>query len=219
MPGKTDSGAPDFDPAFRERLEELFRWRRDVRRFKTDPLEEGLLDKILEIACLYSPSVGNSQPWRFVKVGDQKRRAAVRDDFEARNREALDHYQGEKAQIYASLKLSGLDRAPVHIAVFADTATERGAGLGQATMPETLKYSAANAIYTFWLAARAYGIGVGWVSIIDPNKVAALMDVPETWEVMGYLCVGYPEEENETPELVRHGWQDRAELEAFIFER
>lgn len=211
--------APDFDQTFRQRLEQLFQWRRDVRRFRTEPLEAGLLDKILTIACLYSPSVGNSQPWRFVKVDNPERRAAVRHDFERRNREALENYQGEKARLYASLKLSGLDQAPVHLAVFADTATERGAGLGQSTMPETLKYSAANAIYTFWLAARAYGVGVGWVSIIDPTHVAALMDVPEDWEIMGYLCVGYPEEENEIPELVRHGWQNRAELESFIFER
>ncbi|MCW9034353.1 MAG: 5,6-dimethylbenzimidazole synthase [Rhodospirillales bacterium] len=213
------STAPDFDEAFKDKLEDLFRWRRDVRKFKTDPLPVDLVDKILSIACVYSPSVGNSQPWRFVKVNDPKRRAAVKENFEIQNREALDNYQGEKAKLYASLKLAGLDQAPVHIAVFADTQTERGAGLGQSTMPETLKYSAANAIYTFWLAARAYGVGVGWVSIVDPKMVADLMDTPPEWEFMGYLCVGYPEEENQTPELVRHGWQERGELEAFIFER
>ncbi len=213
------SNSPDFDAVFQDKLEDLFRWRRDVRQFKTDKISPELVDKILSIACLYSPSVGNSQPWRFVKVNDPKRRAAVRNNFEAQNQEALNNYQGEKAKLYATLKLSGLDKAPVHMAVFADTETERGAGLGQSTMPETLKYSAANAIYTFWLAARAHGVGVGWVSIVDPKTVCALMDVPKNWTFMGYLCIGYPVEENQTPELVRHGWQERGELDAFIFER
>jgi len=213
------STPPIFTPDFLERLEDLFIWRRDVRHFKNDVIDPELVDKLLKLTCLHSPSVGNSQPWRYVKVNDPKRRASVTEDFVIQNQQALDNYHGDKARLYASLKLAGLNDAPLHIAVFSDTETGRGAGLGQATMPETLKYSVANSIYTFWLAARAYGLGVGWVSIIDPSKVTALMDVPKNWELIGYLCVGYPEEQNESPELVRLGWQDQGDLASFIFER
>jgi len=217
--GSILSTPPIFDADFLERLEDLFIWRRDVRHFKTDTIDEELLEKLLKVTCLHSPSVGNSQPWRYVKITDPVRRDKVKKDFEAQNQQALENYHGDKARLYASLKLAGLTDAPVHLAVFADIETERGAGLGQATMPETLKYSVANSIYTFWLAARAYGVGVGWVSIIDPPSVTKILDVPENWELIGYLCVGYPKEENETPELLRVGWQDQGAFDTFIFER
>lgn len=104
--------APDFDAAFRERLVELFRWRRDVRRFRTDPLADGVLDALIDAACL-APSVGFSQPWRFVAVDAPERRAAVRESFAACNEAALAGYGGERAALYARLKLEGLTDAPV----------------------------------------------------------------------------------------------------------
>lgn len=210
---------PVFDKKFQARLDDLFRWRRDVRRFKEAPLVHGQLDRLLETAML-APSVGNSQPWRFVKVFDPKRREAIRDNFEACNQEALKEYDGEKAETYASLKLSGLDKAPAHIAVFCDTQTKVGLGLGQKTMPETLKYSVVSAIQTLWLAARAEGVGLGWVSIIDPEFVKQALDVHEpSWDLVAYLCIGYPEEEHIDPELIRHGWQDRLPFDETVLER
>ena len=210
---------PDFDQKFCDQLEELFKWRRDVRRFKTDALPKGTLNTLLETATL-APSVGNSQPWRFVKVLDQARRKAVRDNFEACNRDALKDYDGEKAETYASLKLSGLDRAPAHIAVFCDTKTKVGLGLGQKTMPETLKYSVVSSIQTLWLSARAKGIGLGWVSIIEPDTIKKILDIDqENWDLVAYLCIGYPEEEHDVPELVRNGWQDRLPLQEMVIER
>jgi 5,6-dimethylbenzimidazole synthase len=197
---------PDFDEDFRARLEQLFRWRRDVRRFRTDPIDPGVIERLVEIAGL-SPSVGYSRPWRFVRVDDPGRRAAVRHAFEHSNAEALAGYSGERAQLYAGLKLSGLDDAPVHLAVFNDDATERGHGLGRRTMPETLCYSTVTAVYTFWLAARAHGIGAGWVSILDPAAVKAALDVPESWKLVAYLCVGHPVEVHADPELERRGWE------------
>ena len=210
--------SPHFDAHFRDQLEALFRWRRDVRRFRTDPVAPGLLDRLIGLAAL-APSVGNSQPWRFVKVDDDARRVAVRRNFEAANRDALAAYRGERARLYARLKLAGLDRAPVHLAVFVDAATPLGAGLGCRTMPETLAYSTVGAVHGLWLAARAYGVGVGWVSILDPEAVQDVLDVPEDWSLVAYLCLGYPEEEHPDPELERHGWQRRVDISESIVQR
>ncbi len=212
------AGAPEFDAAFRARLLDLFRWRRDVRRFRGDPLPPGAMDDLLAQAAL-APSVGNSQPWRFVLVGDTDRRQAVKVDFEAANADALKGYSGDRARAYAGLKLAGLDQAPVQLAVYADMETARGHGLGQKTMPEMLPYSVVAAVNTFWLAARARGIGVGWVSILHPDRIAEILDLPADWRLVAYLCVGYPEEEHIDPELVRAAWQDRADPADFIVRR
>ncbi|WP_419799120.1 MAG: 5,6-dimethylbenzimidazole synthase [Terasakiella sp.] len=210
---------PVFDKEFCGKLDDLFRWRRDVRRFKTNLLPQGMLDELLETATL-APSVGNSQPWRFVVVEDRIRREKVRDNFEACNRDALQDYQGKEAENYASLKLSGLDRAPAHIAVFCDTQTDIGKGLGQKTMPETLKYSVVSSIQTLWLSARAKGVGLGWVSIVEPETIKGILDIDEpSWDLVAYLCIGYPEEEHEIPELVRCGWQDRLPLSQTVIRR
>ena len=217
-PPSNDPAPPVFDAAFVETFERLLVWRRDVRRFRTDPLPDGLVEDLLSLAML-SPSVGNAQPWRWVIVEDPARRAAVRANFEARNAEALAGYSGDKAKLYAGLKLAGLDNAPVHLAAFADVDTERGAGLGRQTMPEMLAYSAVGAVQTLWLAARAQGIGLGWVSILDPDQVSETLDVPDDWRLIGYLCLGYPEEEHTDPELQRAGWEARAAAETFIHRR
>jgi 5,6-dimethylbenzimidazole synthase len=203
-----NSPAPVFDDAFRSRLLDLISWRRDVRRFRRTPLAEGTLERLIECACL-APSVGLSQPWRFVIIEDAQRRAAIRASFESCNADALRAQAPERAARYARLKLAGLDDAPVHIAVFADRETAQGHGLGRLTMPETIDYSVVMAIHTFWLAARVEGIGVGWVSILDPARIAAILDVPAEWTFIGYLCVGYPSEEHDTPALEREGWENR----------
>jgi 5,6-dimethylbenzimidazole synthase len=218
MPDHPPPALSRFDAAFQNSLADLFRWRRDVRRFRAEPLDEKIVDELLALAAL-APSVGNSQPWRFVKVKSPALRAEVRANFERCNRCALDSYEGERARLYASLKLAGLDNAPVHIAVFADEAAAEGYGLGRATMPETLAYSAVMAISTFWLAARARGIGVGWVSILDPTAIARALDAPPSWRLIAYLCVGWPEEEHLDPELVRAGWQERLDPRRFISEK
>lgn len=210
--------APVFDPAFRAKLEALLRWRRDVRRFRRDPVPAELVDLLLRLAAL-APSVGNAQPWRFVKVDDPARRAAVRANFEACNRDALAAYQGERAALYAGLKLAGLDAAPVQLAVYADAATATGAGLGRRTMPETLAYSVVCAVHALWLVARAHGLGLGWVSIVDPEELGRVLAVPGAWRLVAYLCLGYPEEDHLDPELERHGWQERLGWERCIVQR
>ncbi|WP_045370133.1 5,6-dimethylbenzimidazole synthase [Methyloceanibacter caenitepidi] len=209
---------PDFNGAFRAKLYDLLRWRRDVRRFKRDPLPEGMIDRLLGLACL-APSVGLSEPWRFVLVEDPARRAAIRANFEACNAEALSMQSPDRAALYARLKLQGMDEAPVQIAVYADRETVQGYGLGRMTMPETIDYSVVTAVHTFWLAARAEGIGVGWVSIIDPAGVTTALDVPEEWIFIGYLCVGYPQVEDDTPTLQRAGWEHRHATDEVILRR
>lgn len=212
------SQPPIFDDAFKKKLTDLFVWRRDVRRFRTTPLQEGVLDDLLKEATL-APSVGNSQPWRFVKVTSQDKRQKIRDNFERCNVQAMQDFDGEQARIYAQLKLSGMDRAPEQVAVFCDSHTQTGKGLGQKTMPETLRYSVVSAIQTLWLSARARGVGLGWVSIIDPAFVKETLDIPNDWDFVAYLCIGYPEEEHDDPELIRHGWQDRLPLSEMVLER
>jgi len=201
-------GPPEFDAAFRERLYDLLKWRRDVRRFKRLALPLETVERLISIACL-SPSVGLSEPWRFVLVEDASRRAAIRACFEACNREALEMQTPDRAALYARLKLAGLDDAPCQIAVFSDRSTAQGKGLGRLTMPETLDYSVAIAVHTFWLAARAEGLGVGWVSILDPARIASILDVPRDWVFIGHLCVGHPVKEDDTPALEREGWEHR----------
>lgn len=210
---------PVFDEAFRAKLTELMVWRRDVRRFiPHKPVSRDLVAKLLETAAL-APSVGNSQPWRFVLVEDADRRAKVVANFERANKDALGDYSGEKARLYAGLKLAGLKEAPVHLAVFADEGTGQGHGLGRRTMPEMLDYSAVMAVYGFWLAARAVGLGAGWVSIFEPDALTRDLDVPDDWKLVAYLCVGWPEEEQATPELERAGWEHRRSVDEQIIKR
>jgi 5,6-dimethylbenzimidazole synthase len=203
---ETHTDTPRFDEVFRGALDTLLLWRRDVRRFETTPLEPGIIERLIERACL-APSVGYSQPWRFVLVESPEMRAAIRANFVACNREALAEYSGDRARRYAELKLAGLDDAPVQLAVFADKSTEAGLGLGRRTMPEMLHYSVVTAVHTLWLVARAWGIGVGWVSILDPVAVRDSLAVPGSWDLVAYLCLGLPEAESPTPELARAGWQ------------
>lgn len=212
------SAAPQFDAAFRARLRDLFCWRRDVRRFRTDALPSGLLERLIEVACM-APSVGLSQPWRFVVVDDPDRRQKVIENFESCNDAALKDYSGDLHTRYAALKLAGLREAPCHLAVFADRSTTLGHGLGRRTMPEMADYSVVTAIFSMWLAARTEGIGVGWVSILDPAVMAGILEIPATWRFIGYFCLGYPQAQDDSPELERAGWEARQPIGDFIFRR
>lgn len=209
---------PDFDDAFRARLRELFLWRRDVRRFRTDALPPGAVDRLIETACA-APSVGLSQPWRFVLVDDPGRRAAIRAVYQGCNEAALASYAGPDAERYARLKLAGLDDAPCQIAAFVDRETDIGRGLGRRTMPETADYSVVAAISMMWLAARAEGIGLGWVSIVDPARLAEILAVPAGWRLIGYFCLGYPASDSDTPELERAGWEHRRPAAEMVLRR
>jgi 5,6-dimethylbenzimidazole synthase len=216
--GELTAGPPAFDQDFRDRFHALLGWRRDVRRFLDTSLDRALVETLLAEAHM-APSVGNSQPWRFVLVEEETRREAVRASFRKANADALAAYHGERASLYAQLKLEGLSVAPVQLAVFCDEATRQGEGLGRRSMPEMLAYSCVCAVNTLWLSARVRGIGLGWVSILDPAEVTRLLDVPSDWRLVAYLCLGHPQEEHADPELERTGWEARHGLGERIFRR
>ena len=207
-----------FDEEFGAGLVRLLRWRRDVRSFRREALPRNTLERLVEFACL-APSVGLSQPWRFVEVESPSRRQAVRANFERSNAEALRCQSGERAALYARLKLSGLDDAPCQFAVFADRSTRQGHGLGRLTMPETIDYSAVMAVHTLWLVARSEGIGLGWVSILDPAAVASDLDVPAAWTFIGYFCMGYADRADDVPVLERQGWESRCDPPSTLLRR
>ena len=212
---------PSFPPDTRDALLDLLTWRRDIRAFRRDPLPEGSIERLVATACL-APSVGLSEPWRFVVVDQPDRRQAVRQNFEAANAAALAHQAPARQAAYARLKLAGLDDAPVQIAVFCDPGEEsepQGHTLGRRTMPATLDHSVAISIHTLWLAARLEGIGLGWVSILDPEPLGALLDVPADWRFIGYLCLGYPVAEDDVPALQRAGWETRRDPSGRILRR
>lgn len=216
--GDAADAAPHFDDRFYAEFLTLLRWRRDVRGFDPRPVPDDELALALA-ACDLAPSVGNSQPWRFVSVGDPARRAAVKQSFRRCNAAALACQPDDRAGLYARLKLEGLDAAPVHLAVFCDEATTQGHGLGIRTMREMLRYSVVTAIHNFWLAARCRGLGVGWVSILEPEVVTTALDVPADWQLVAYLCVGYPRAPDDVPELEREGWQARSDGRGRLVQR
>ena len=207
-----------FDDAFRVRLRDLLVWRRDVRRFRRDPLPSGTLESLIELACL-APSVGLSQPWRFVIVDDDATRTAIRDNFARCNADALNAQNRERAARYAQLKLAGMEEAPAIWRFSPIARPTQGHGLGRLTMPEMIEYSAVTAVHTIWLAARAQGIGMGWVSILDPAIVAKLLGIPAEWKFIGYFCLGYPECDDTVPELQQMGWEERRLPASVIIKR
>jgi len=209
---------PVFDDDFRAQLGELFRWRRDVRRFRATPVSTAQRDALFDVAAL-APSVGLSQPWRFVTVDDPDRRAAVRANFERCNAEALAAQDPALSANYAKLKLAGLDEAPCHFALFCDPAPGQGHGLGRRTMPETTTYSAVMALHSLWLACQAEGLGLGWISILNVSGIYSALDIPSDWTFIGYFCLGYPQAQCDIPELERLGWEQRRPAKVNILRR
>ncbi|WP_209506117.1 MULTISPECIES: 5,6-dimethylbenzimidazole synthase [unclassified Ruegeria] len=199
-----------FTDAFRTQFDLLLRLRRDVRRFRGDAVDEAVLARCLD-AFRLAPSVGLSEPWRVIRVESAAARAAALRNFQTANDDALAGYSGDRAQLYSRLKLSGMQEAPVQLAVFCDDSTDKGMGLGAGSMPEMRRYSVVSAITLFWLALRAEGLGLGWVSILDPEQMARDLDVPDNWRLIGYFCVGWPEQVSNTPELEQVGWENRAD--------
>lgn len=168
----------------------------------------------------FAPSVGNAQPWRFVRLRSPGIQDALAVHVDEQSALAAERYAGQaRHEQYLSLKLHGLREAPALIAVFCDGRPEAGHGLGIATMPEMLRYSCVLAIHNLWLAARLRGIGMGWVSILDPETVHAMLDLPVHWSLIAVLCIGYPAQESDIPELEQRGWQSREPLAERVLER
>lgn len=193
------------------------RERRDVRTgFLPEPIPEELLCRLLN-AAHQGPSVGLMQPWRFIVIRSEEVRKAVHGVFTAASRAASETYSSERAELYSTLKLEGILSAPQNICVVCDPDNPKGHRLGRHTMPETAVYSVVCAIQNLWLAARAEGIGVGWVSIFDPESLRTVLCIPSTLVPVAYLCVGYVDSFASYPELERAGWERRSPLEDVLY--
>lgn len=200
-----------FSETDSERLLNIMRWRRDVRHFLPTPLPNEVISKLHEAFAL-APSVGNSRPWRVVSVTSLAIRDQILQNHSAANLDASNDYiDGQKEQ-YQNLKLAGLRDAPLQLAIFTDPDPKTGHGLGRKTMPETLTYSTITAIHQLWLVARSINIGVGWVSILKPQEMNAILNVDPSWQFTAYLCIGQDRLPSEEPELQREGWQENEEF-------
>lgn len=189
--------------------------RRDVRHFRAEPLDDAVLLRILD-AAHHAGSVGFMQPWNFIVVRDIDTRRRVKSLFEEENARAAENYSGPRRQLYESLKLEGILESAVNVCVTCDR-TRANPVLGRNTMLDTDLYSTCCAVQNLWLAARAEGVGVGWMSIVEPRSLAELLRLPESVVPVAYLCIGYPEEFRERPMLEEVGWRERLPLDQVVF--
>ncbi len=207
---------PEFATQERDAVYRAIATRRDVRRgFIDKPMSEELLRRLLSAAHC-APSVGLMQPSRFIVVRDFGVRNAIHEAFLQANEQATATYSGERREQYANLKLEGILEAPQNLCILSDPHSGRGHRLGRHTMPETAIYSTVCAIQNLWLAARAEGVGVGWVSILDPARLREILQIPEHIVPVAYLCLGFVDRFPEEPELQRSGWETRIPLEEVV---
>ena len=206
----------EFEAPERDAIYRAIATRRDVRRgFLDKPLPDELLHRLLAAAHC-APSVGLMQPSRFVVIRSASVRQAVHQAFLQANEKALATYTTERREQYANLKLEGILEAPQNICILSDPNSERGHQLGRHTMPETAIYSTVCAIQNLWLAARAEGVGVGWVSILDPARLREILHVPADIVPVAYLCLGFVDHFATEPDLERYGWESRIPLEDVV---
>lgn len=190
--------------------------RRDIRaQFLPKTIPDHVLGRLLD-AAHHAPSVGFMQPWDFILIRSNEVREAVHNCFLEANRRAAEIYTGERRALYESLKLEGILEAPVNLCITCDRSREKGAGVGRQTDPDTVLYSTVCAIQNLWLAARAESLGVGWVSILDFDRLRGLLGIPAELVPIAYLCVGYVSEFPAEPELESVGWESRESLTRLI---
>lgn len=204
---------PDRDAVYR-----AIHTRRDVRdQFLSDPLPDDLVRRLLQAAHA-APSVGFMQPWSFLLIRSAQQREAIWQAFLRANEEAEAMFPAEQRDAYRSLKLEGIRKAPLNICVTCDPDRAGPVVLGRTHDPRMDSFSTVCAIQNLWLAARAEGVGLGWVSIFHEAEVKALLGIPERIQIIGYLCLGYVDELYATPELEVKGWRKRLPLDDLIFE-
>ncbi|TDK36681.1 5,6-dimethylbenzimidazole synthase [Rhizobium deserti] len=210
--------AEEFTQAERDAVYKAIATRRDVRdQFLDVPLPDDLIGRLLGAAHA-APSVGFMQPWNFIVIRDVQMRQAAFEAFSRANEEAAAMFAPERRDLYRSLKLEGIRKAPVSICVTCDPQRAGPVVLGRTHNPRMDSYSTVCAIQNLWLAARAEGVGVGWVSIFRDDDVRSLLGIPERVEVVAWLCLGYVESLYTEPELAVKGWRQRLSLDELIFE-
>ncbi|MDX2932238.1 nicotinate-nucleotide--dimethylbenzimidazole phosphoribosyltransferase [Streptomyces ipomoeae] len=210
--------APPYDDAEREAVLKVMRERRDIRNgFRSDPIPHDVLLRVLEAAHT-APSVGHSQPWDFVVIRSAETRRTMHE-LAQRQREAYAKSLPKgRAKQFKELKIEAILDTPVNIVVTADPTRGGRHTLGRHTQPQMAPYSSALAVENLWLAARAEGLGVGWVSFFDEREMVRALGLPEHLEVVAYLCVGYVDEFPEEPELMQAGWAKRRPLSWVVHE-
>ncbi|WP_296104294.1 5,6-dimethylbenzimidazole synthase [uncultured Agrobacterium sp.] len=191
--------------------------RRDVRNeFLSDPLPDELIGKLLAAAHA-APSVGFMQPWNFTLVTNGEIRQAVWQAFSRANEEAAQMFADEKQSLYRSLKLEGIRKAPLSVCVTCDPTRGGDVVLGRTHNPHMDVYSTVCAVQNLWLAARAEGVGVGWVSIFHDDDIREILDIPHHIQIVAWLCLGYVSELYAEPELAVKGWRQRLPLDQLVF--
>lgn len=211
------TAAEEFSSVEQDAIHRLILARRDIRHFRPDPISEGAIGRFLEAAHA-APSVGLMQPWNFILIDSLDIRRKIKTSFETVNSKERSKLESDaRSGLYNSLKLEGILEAPLNIAVTCDHSRGGSFVLGHAPMRQTALYSVCLAIENLWLAARVEGVGVGWVSILDPGAVAGILELPPEVELVAYLCIGYPLEFRAKPLLEEVGWKRREKLQPFVF--
>jgi 5,6-dimethylbenzimidazole synthase len=191
--------------------------RRDCRHFLPDPLPDDTVARLL-LAAHHAPSVGFMQPWNFLLVRSATVRRAVRAAFDRANASAAAQFPDARGELYSRLKLEGILEAPLNLCVTCDRSRHGPVVLGRTAQPEMDLYSTVCAVQNLWLAARAEGVGVGWVSILDPADLHRALGIPDDVVPVAYLCLGRVADFPSTPELQRRGWLDRIDLAPLVYE-
>ena len=205
-----------FPGAWQEGLYEAIRRRRDVRaQFSGGAVAPEVLARILS-AAHQAPSVGFMQPWDFLLVRDPEVRRRVRGAFERACAAEAERMPPGKRALYLKLKLEGILESALNLCVTCDRERFGKTGLGRTAQPDMDRLSAACAVQNLWLAARAEGIGVGWVSIVDPGELKGILGIPAGIDVLAYLCVGPVTHFEERPDLEKAGWAERLPLEGLV---
>ncbi|MFE7469017.1 nicotinate-nucleotide--dimethylbenzimidazole phosphoribosyltransferase, partial [Streptomyces sp. NPDC057499] len=210
--------APGYDDAEREAVLRVMRERRDIRNgFRSDPIPHEVLLRVLEAAHT-APSVGHSQPWDFVVIRSAETRRSMHELAQRQRDAYAKSLPKGRAKQFKELKIEAILDTPVNIVVTADPTRGGRHTLGRHTQPQMAPYSSALAVENLWLAARAEGLGVGWVSFFDEREMVRALGLPEHLEVVAYLCVGYVDEFPEEPELMQAGWSKRRPLSWVVHE-
>ena len=197
-----------FPPNYKRGLYEAIFRRRDIRAFRSDPVPDEVIARVL-VAAHHAASVGFTQPWDFIVVRDLERRRAVRQVFEQEHRKNAAQFEGKRREKFLSLKLEGILEAPLNVIVTCEPGRFGPAVLGKVSIREVEVYSTCLAVGNLWLAARAEGLGVGWVSIMRNDALRQLFAIPRRIIPVAYLCVGYPESFPEQPILETVEWARR----------
>jgi 5,6-dimethylbenzimidazole synthase len=207
----------DISVAERAAIYKVVFARRDVRRFLSTPIASEAIERVL-LAAHHAPSVGFMQPWNFILIRDPQTRKSIKEAFRLARTQEAEGFSGDRKNLYLSLKLEGIEEAPLNICVTADPTRHGPAVLGRSQTPQTDVYSTCCAIENLWLAARAEGLGVGWVSIVSEPRLKEILFIPAHVTVVGYLCIGYPALFESKPELETVGWLNRLPLGDVVFD-